>query len=451
MKSEVSLSNGNMTEGNPLKLILIFSVPLLIGNMLQQLYNVIDLIVVGNYIGKHALAAVGVNGNIIFFMSSLFTGIGAGATVLISQFYGANDLEQVRKTAKTIYSAMIFATPFLMVSGLLLSAPVLNLLNVPEDTFPMAKTYLTIIFTGFLGSLGYNINAGILQGIGDSRSSLLFLAIASILNIVFDLIFIQIFDNKIAGIALATLIAQFSSWIFGLFYMRRKYDFLVFPIVNFKIDFSLLKKIVSIGLPSAIQQSVFSIGLMSLQSLINSYGSDFIAGYNAANKIDTFSFMPIQSFAIAVSTFIGQNIGAQKMDRVKTGIISTLKVSISFSIIAAFIIVPFGPNLLSMFNKEPAVIEAGMLYLKTAVPFFWILSVTFTLNSVLRGAGQTIVPMLSSALSLWLIRIPVAYYIANTFGKEYLFYSYIIGWFFGMLITSTYFISGKWKNKALKI
>lgn len=447
---EESKSINTMTEGSPIKIILTFAFPMLIGNVFQQLYNMVDSIVVGNYVGKLALAAVGTGFPIIFMMAALFIGLGIGATILISQFIGAGDMDNVQKTSQTIYSTMIIGSIPITFIGMLLSKPILMLINTPAEALPMANTYMIIIFAGMIGSFGFNINAGILQGFGDSKSSLLFLSIATVINIVLDLVFVIVFHWGVAGVAIATVIAQLASWIFGIVYMRRKYEVLRFSLFKFKFDKEILKKILKLGLPTGIQQILFSVGIMSLQALVNSYGSDFIAGFNAANKIDTFAFMPIVSFSNAVTTFTGQNIGAKRMDRVHQGTIAAIGLSVTVCIVC-LIIIPFGPYLLGLFNQDPLVIEAGMIYLYNVMPTIALLAIVFTLNAVIRGAGESIVPMIGAIVSLWLGRIPAAYYIAYNFGKEYMFLSYAVGWFFWLLISGPYYLSGKWKAKSEKL
>lgn len=445
-----NISINTMTEGSPLKIILTFAFPMLIGNVFQQLYNMVDSIVVGNYVGKLALAAVGTGFPIIFMMAAMFIGLGLGATILISQYIGAGDMENVQKTAQTIYTAMILSSIPISIIGIFLSEPILVLINTPVDALPMAKTYMMIIFCGMIGGFGFNINAGILQGFGDSKSSLLFLSIATAINIVLDLLFVIVFHWGVAGVAIATIIAQAASWIFGIVYMRNKYEILRFSILKFHFDKVIFKKIVKLGLPTGIQQTLFSIGIMSLQSLVNSYGSDFIAGFNAANKIDTFAFMPIQSFSNAVTTFTGQNIGAKRMDRVHQGTITAISLSVIVCILC-LVIIPLGPAILKLFNSDPAVIEAGMIYLNNVMPTIALLAIVFTINAVIRGAGESVVPMIGAIVSLWLGRIPAAYFIAERFGKEYMFLSYAVGWIFWLLISGPYYLSGKWKAKSEKL
>lgn len=440
----------DMTNGNPYKLILIFSFPLLIGNIFQQLYNMVDSIVVGNFISEKALAAVSTGFPIIFGLSSLFMGIGMGATIMISQYYGAKDFESIRHTVSTIYTSLLIGYVPLAVAGVLCSDPLLRLMQVPDDgTLEMARTYMIVIFIGILGTLGYNLNAGILQGFGDSRTSLIFLLIASIVNTVLDLVFTLVFSMGVLGVALATILAQIISWIFGIWYINRHYPFLKIRIFRFDFHKKFFSKAMQLGIPSGLQQMLFSVGIMTMQALVNSYGSDFMAGFSGANKIDSFAFMPIQSFATAVTTYVGQNVGARRLDRVKSGTKAGVILSLIFSVGIGFGLYPFGSFLMRMFNQKDAVIAAGEIYLNSVLPFYALLALMFIFNSVLRGAGEMIVPMVSSFISLWLSRVPAAYLLASLYGKEAIYYSYAIGWAIGLLISWISYKRGKWKNKSI--
>lgn len=274
----------DMTQGRPARLIFFFALPLLVGNIFQQLYNMVDSIVVGRYVGTIALAAVGTGFPLIFMLSSLFMGLGIGATVMVAQYYGAQDHEKVRRTVDTIYTALVVGTIPLTVIGLLLTDPLLWLMNVPADTMADARTYVLIVFGGIVGTLGYNVNAGILQGLGDSRTPLLFLAIACVINIVLDLTFVIVFDMGVAGVAIATIIAQIFSWIFGIFYINRKYPMLQIHPFSFRFDRQLFSQLIRLGIPAGIQQALFSLGIMTLQALVNRYGADFIAGFNGCKQ-----------------------------------------------------------------------------------------------------------------------------------------------------------------------
>ncbi|MEG0305104.1 MAG: MATE family efflux transporter [Oscillospiraceae bacterium] len=449
MTKEKNQGLTDMTVGSATKHIVRFAIPLLIGNMFQQLYNMVDSIVVGRFVGKTALAAVGTAFPVIFLLSSLFMGLGIGAMVMVSQYYGAGDNAKMKATVDTIYTGLMIGVVPLSLFGIFISGPVLHLLNVPPDTYGESHIYMLIVLGGLIGTLGYNANAGILQGLGDSRTPLLFLVIACALNIVLDLFFVLVIPLGVAGVAIATVIAQIFSWLFGIFYINKKYPELHISPFGFRFDKELFKKIVKLGVPAGIQQALFSIGVMALQRLVNSYGSDFMAGYNGANKLDTFAFMPIQSFATAATTFVGQNIGAKKPERVKNGTISALVLSCIFSIAAALILMPFGDFLMRMFSTEQAVIDSGMAYLTRIMPFYSMLAIMFVLNSVMRGAGEMMVPLISSILSLWLARVPAAYILAATLGRDNMHYCFAIGWVLGLLLTVPYFFSGRWKKNSV--
>ncbi len=440
----------DMTTGNPYKLIILFSIPLLIGNVFQQLYNMLDSIVVGNFIGEKALAAVGTGFPIIFMLSSLFTVIGSGATVMIAQFYGARDIEKVNQTVGTIYSAMLVGIVPLSLLGIVTTRPLLKLIQVPDDgTLDMAVLYMIVIYVGLIGSIGFNINYGILQGLGDSRSSLIFLLIATIVNIVLDLLFTLAFRWGVFGVALATIIAQLCSWLFGVWYINKHYDFVHISLRRFFFDKKLFREAMRLGIPAGIQQALFSVGMMLMQSLVNGYGSAFMAGFNGANKLDTFAFMPIQSFTTAMTTYTGQNIGACDLKRVKDGTRSGLVICVGFAVVISIILFPLSPVMMRLFSSSQEVIDAGVAYLHTVLPFYFLLAIVFMYNSILRGTGEMMVPMISSFLALWLARLPAAYLLAYFFGKEAIFYSYGIGWLIGGIISACYYYSGRWKGKSV--
>ena len=438
-----------MTSGNPYRLILLFTAPLLLGNVFQQLYNMVDSMVVGNFIGEQALAAVGTGFPIIFMLSSLFMGLSVGATIMISQYYGAKDMENVRGTVNTIYTATMVGIIPLTVIGILSSEPLLRLMNVPDDgTLEMAKIYMLVIFIGMIGNLGFNINAGILQGFGDSRTSLLFLAVAAIINIVLDLVF-TFCGMGVFGVALATIIAQVSSWLFGVYFINKHYTFLHISLFKFQFNRSLFNKAIRLGVPSGIQQALFSVGIMAMQALVNSYGSSFIAGFNGSNKIDTFVFLPIQSISSAVTTYVGQNVGAARLDRVKRGTKAGLVLGVCGSLLISGLVYPLSALLMRMFSQSPDVISAGVSYLHSLLPFYFLCAVLFILSAVLRGAGSMVVPMAASLISLWIARIPIAYWIAGQFGKDFIYYSYPVSWALGVVIVLIYYLQGGWKKKSI--
>ena len=440
-----------MTEGPIWRKILFFSIPLILGNLFQQLYNTVDSIIVGNYIGSEALAAVGSSGSIINLLIGFCIGASAGAGVVISQFFGARDKEGVRKAVHTTIAIAIGAGIILTAAGILLAPVILRAMGTPAEVFGQAVTYLQVYFGGILFSVIYNMSAGILNAVGNSKRSLLYLMIAAISNIFLDLLFVVVFHWGVAGVAIATIIAQAFSWIFGIFYINKKYPQIHIHPFCFKFDKALFGQIVKLGVPAGVQQALFSFGVMAMQRLINSYGSAFMAGFNGANKLDTFAFMPIQSFATAATTFVGQNIGANRPERVHKGTVATLWMSCGFSVLVAALLLPTGRFCMRLFSTEPAVIESGFAYLARILPFYWMLAIMFVLSSIMRGAGEMMVPMISSLAALWLARVPAAYLLAHFFGPMNIHFCYAIGWALGLAICVPYYFSGRWKEKSIVV
>ena len=361
----------DMTQGDPLGLLVRFSLPLLAGNAFQQLYNMVDSWVVGNFVGTTALAAVGIGFPVIYLLSSLFMGLSIGGSVVIAQFMGAGDREAVRRSVNTVYGAVMVSVVPLTLFGVLIAGPILHLIRVPADVYDQAHVYLQVIFAGIIGSLGYNINAGILQGLGDSKTPLLFLATACVVNIVLDLVFVLVFDWGVFGVAFATIIAQLCSWIFGVCYVNRKYDFIAIRPLHISVDNVLLKRVLKLGVPSGIQQCQFSVAILVLQALINGFGAEFAAGFSAANKVDTFAFMPVDSFCLAVTTYVGQNVGAGRLDRVREGVRKAILLCVGVCLVMSVLVVLNAERLIMLFNTDPLVVASGRAYLLRVVsPMF---------------------------------------------------------------------------------
>lgn len=439
----------DMTSGSAVRHILVFSIPLLIGNIFQQLYNMVDSLVVGRFVGESALAAVGTGFSVIFMMVSLFMGLGMGTSVMVSQYYGAKDFEGLRETVNTTYSATMVITLPIMILSMVLTDPLLRLIQVPPDTMPEARIYMLIIFFGMVGPLGYNINVGVLQGLGDSKTPLRFLCISCGVNIVLDLVFVLVIPMGVAGVAVATIIAQLLSWILSTRYINRHYSFLHIRPFHFQFRGDLFAHVLRIGIPSSIQNALFSVGMLAIQSLVNSYGSMFMAGYNAANKLDMLAFMPIQSFAVAVTTYVGQNIGAGRMDRIRHGTKAALCLSMSVCVVLGGLTILFARPLMGIFSSSPDVINAGVAYLYRILPFYWMCALFFILCSVMRGAGEAIVPMITSIFSLWLARVPAAYLLNHFFGRDSMFFCFAVGWILGDAIALFFYFKGSWKRRAI--
>ncbi len=439
----------DMTQGSTMSLIIRFSLPLLAGNALQQLYNMVDSMVVGQFVGKTALVGVGSAFPVVFLLSSLFMGLGSGAMVMVSQYFGGGERENLRKTVDSLYTGLIVGAIPLSVLGIVLADPILSLLSVPDDARGEAYLYLVILLGGLIGGLGYNMNAGLLQGIGDSRTPLLFLVVACGINIALDLFLVLVIPLGVAGVAIATVFAQLFSWVFGIFYINRKYPDLRIHPFRFRFDKKIFARIMRMGIPAGIQQALFSFGIMMMTRLINDFGSTYAAGFNAANKLDAFAFLPIQSISTALITYTGQNIGAGKLHRVDKGVKSSLLLCLGIAV-AGLLVIPAGPWLLRIFTPEADVVVAGMAYLTRIMPFYTLLAVMFVVNSAMRGAGEAIIPMLSSVVGLWLARVPSAYLLVYLLGgRDNLYFCYGIGWILALIFTIPVFLMGKWKNKAL--
>ena len=437
----------NMTVGSPAGHIFYFALPLLLGSFLQQLYNMVDSWVVGNYAGDAALAAVGVGFPVIFMFTSLFMGLSSGGTVVIAQFYGAGRMDRVRDAVDTIYTTFVFSAIPVTLLALGLVKPVLLLMQVRADAWAEAWLYLTVVSAGLIGTIGYNLNAGILGGLGNSRTTLLFLAIASIMNIALDLVFVLGCRMGVLGVALGTIISQAFSWLFGLAYINRRYPELAIRPFCRRFDRELFRQIMGIGLPAGIQMSLVALGAMAVMSKINSYGKEYTAAYNVGSKLDSLAFLPVQSLSNAVTSFVGQNTGARRPDRVRQGIRITVIASVVWSAVM-LVLIPLGPTLVGFFSDTPAVIQSGTVYLKCIMPFYFLFSVMFCLNNAMRGAGDSLFPMLDVVFSLILVRVPAVYWFANHYGPDYMYYGVGVGWTVGFTLSVVYYLSGRWKRKG---
>ena len=437
----------NMTVGSPAGHIFYFALPLLAGSFLQQLYNMVDSWVVGNYAGDAALAAVGVGYPVIFMFTSLFMGLSNGGTVVIAQFYGAGNMDRVRDAVDTIYTAFMASAIPITALALGLVRPVLLLMQVEEDAWAESWLYLAVVSAGLIGAIGYNLNAGILGGLGNSRTTLLFLAISSVMNIVLDLVLVLACGMGVLGVALGTIISQAFSWLFGLFYINRHYPNIAIRPFCFRFDKALFRQIMGIGLPAGIQMSLVAVGAMVVMSKINSFGKEYTAAYNVGSKLDSLAFLPVQSLSNAVTAFVGQNIGARRVDRVRQGIRITVAASVAWSAVM-LVLIPLGPTLVGFFSDTPAVIQSGSVYLKCIMPFYLLFSVMFCLNNAMRGAGDSLFAMVDVIFSLILVRVPAVYWFADHYGPDYMYYGVGVGWCVGFTLSVVYYLSGRWKRKG---
>lgn len=440
----------DMTGGNPLRLLLRFAVPLLIGNLFQQFYNVVDSLVVGNFLGTQALAAVGIGDHPVRVLLGLFVGLGTGASIRIAQKVGAGDVKAVRSTIASANVMLLLISIPVTVLGVLVAEPALRAMQTPADTIDQAVTYLRVIFVGTIGLIGYNLNAGILRGLGDSRSSLLFLVVATFVNIGLDLLFVPVLGMGIGGAALATIIAMAVSWGMSLAFLKWRYPAYVGPLWPLRADGEALRGMLRLGLPIGINDALFSFGKLMLSSLVNTHGSVFAAGYNVGAKVDSISFMPIASFASAITTYTGQNIGARRMDRVKEGVRTALIITVVWSVLSCAMMLLFGHQLARLFDAGGGVVDAAYAYILRLEPFYWIYGIMFVLNGVMNGAGETRMPLIANIVLLWVVRLPAAYLLSRLLPPNELFYCYPISWFAGFLITTGYYLTGRWRRHYRK-
>jgi putative MATE family efflux protein len=439
----------DLTTGKEGRLIFHFAAPMLLGNIFQQLFSVVDSVVVGNYIGKQALAAVGASFPIIFMMISLIIGIVMGTTVVISQYFGAKDFVKVKRAIDTMYIYSTVAGIISTVAGLLLSVPLLRLLGTPADIMPQATLYLRIYFSGMVIFFGYNGTSAALRGLGDSKTPLYFLIIATVVNIILVLLFVGVFKWGIAGSAYATLIANALAFALAIIWLNKTHKIIRIAIGGLHFDREIFRHSIRIGLPTGIQQTLVAIGNLALMSIVNRFGTDIIAGYSVGSRLDSLATVPAMSFSQAISTFVGQNIGARKTERIRNGLISTLKMSGLVTLITSAIIIIWGHLIMRLFTNDPAVIRAGSQYLTIISLFYFLFTLMFIFNGIMRGAGDTLIPMFFSLISLWIVRIPLAYFLSGKMGATGIWWAIPTGWLIGLALSFIYYKTGRWKRKAV--
>jgi len=439
----------DLTSGNVAKQILKFALPMLLGSIFQQLYSIVDTIIVGKYLGKEALASVGASFPIIFTIIALVIGIGSGASVVISQYYGAKDEDNVRKAVDTLNIFLLITGVAISVVGILISRWIFALLQLPNELLESAMTYLNIYLMGMVVFFGFNSITSILRGVGDSKNPLYYLIIATFLNIGLDLLFILKFNWGIAGAAWASVIAQAAAFLIAVIHVNKRHSVIRLAIVGITFNWEIFKQSVRIGLPTGIQHTFVALGMMALMGIVNTFGTNVIAGFTGASRIDSLAAIPAMTLSVALSVFVGQNIGAKKVERIYKGLrvalIFASVISVVMSIVAIFWSVP----LMKLFSNDAAVIAVGREYLITVSLFYLLFSTMFVFNGLLRGAGATLIPMFITLFSLWLVRIPLAVFLSKYMGEQGIWWAIPIAWFFGALGAFIYFRSGKWKNKGV--
>jgi len=439
----------DLTRGKEGKLILRFALPMLLGNVFHQLYNIVDSVIVGNFIGKEALAAVGASFPVIFVFFALVLGITSGATVVIAQYFGAGDTSRVKRTIDTLFIFLFFASIAISVLGFVLSREIFLLLRLPEQVIPMAEEYLKIFFGGVIAFFGFMGTSAALRGLGDSRTPLYFLIISTFFNIAFDLLFVVVFGWGIKGVAVASVLAQGGAFITAIFYLNRTHQVIQFSLTRLKFDRELFVKSMRIGVPTGIQQTAVAMGMMALVWIVNEFGTNVIAAYSVAARVNSLATLPAMNFGSALATFTGQNLGAGKAGRVQTGFKATLLMSSLISVSVSIGVVFWGGFIMGLFTDDPAVVQIGQQYLVIVGSFYIVFSAMFSTSGVLRGAGATVVPMITTILSLWVIRIPSAYLLSRSFGPAGIWWAIPIGWIMGLAMAYGYYLTGWWKRKVV--
>ncbi len=422
---------------------------MLIGQMFQQLYTFVDQIIVGNFLGKEALAAVGASFPIIFTLIALVIGLASGGTIVISQFFGAKDFFRVKRAIDTLFIILAVASVILTIVGLLFSEDIFRLMKLPDELMNEANSYLKIYIAGLFLFFGFNGVSAVLRGLGDSKTPLYFLILSTILNIGLDLLFIIVLGWGIEGAAYATLIAQGVSFFVAIIYLNNNHTLIKFNLREFSFDRKIFRQSLRIGLPTGLQHTFVALGMMALMGIVNTFGTDVVAAYTAAGRLDMLAVIPAMVFAQALSSFVGQNMGAGNISRVKQGLWKTLIMTLAVSAFMTTIVILFKYPLMGMFTEDSEVIRIGGEYLTIVTSFYLVFTTMFIFSAVMRGAGDTIVPMFITLFALWFIRIPAAVLFSKHLGEVGIWWSIPCGWIIGMLLSGIYYKMGRWKNKVV--
>lgn len=433
-----------MTEGGIFKNLLFFATPLILGNLLQQMYNAVDSIIVGNYVGSNALAAVGAGASLIYLLIAFSLGASVGAGVIVSQYLGAKEKEGVHKAVHTAMTISIILGLILTAGGILFSRKLLVMMNTPAEILDDAACYLRIYSCGLIFNVVYNMAAGILNAAGNSRRSLMYLAAAAVVNIFMDLLLIAGLKIGVAGAAIATNFSQAISCILALWFLFRVPADYRISLKSLRIHKAMALRIIQIGLPTGIQNMVISFSNILIQASINQYGATAVAGFSAYLKIDGFNILPVLSFSMAITTFIGQNYGAGKYDRMKKGMWVTLLMGIVYTVLTGILLLTFSGQIMRLFSEDVGVIAYGQTAMRYFCPFYWILAILHSLAGTVRGTGKSIPPMVVLLVSLCLFRIVWIQLVLPYYTSiEGIFILYPVSWLVGAVLMILY----TWKGK----
>lgn len=440
----------DMTEGSPAKLILKFSIPMLIGNLFQQLYNMVDSIVVGKFVGEDALAAVGATGSLVFLIIGLAFGLSAGISIVISQYFGAKDYVNVKKAFATATYTVLGASVIMGTVGFFTSRALLKLLNTPPSIIDQSDIYMKITFAGILGVTCYNGIAAVLRALGDSITPLIFLALASLINVSLDLLFVIVLHWNVPGVAIATVISQVVSAVCCIIYALAKVKLLRMPIRQFRPDRMIFRKCLRLGIPVALQNAFISISMIALQAVINNYGKLVIAANTAYARIEQLVLQPGMSVGAAVSAFAGQNVGAGRFDRAKKGFYSSALIMTAFSLLMFPAIFFGGELIMRLFTRKEAVevVKTGVNALHITCFFYSAVGMIFVSRNFLSGAGDISVPMIMGITEVF-CRVALVIILPHFIGVYGIWWATAINWFVTSLVGIARVLSGKWKTKSI--
>lgn len=436
-----------MTQGAIWKRITYFALPILLGNLFQQMYNTADSLIVGNFLGKNALAAVSSTGSLIFMLIGFLSGISIGAGVVVARYYGGNKEEELRMAVHTTVAFGLVAGVVMTAVGVGLSPQILRWMDTPENVMHNSQLYLSIYFMGSLGSVMYNICVGILQAVGDSRHPLYYLIVSSVVNVVLDLFFIAVLGMGVDGAALATIIAQYISAALCLWRLLRVKESYRVELRSIRFHWEMLKRVVRFGLPSGIQNSIIAIANVVVQSNINHFGDAAMAGVGAYTKIEGFGFLPITSFTMAMTTFVGQNLGANEIDRAKRGARFGTLVSVLMAELIGVAVFALAPLLIAAFDTSPDVIAYGVEKSRTSGLFYFLLAFSHAMASILRGAGKAMVPMFVMMVCWCIIRVAfLAIAVPMTGDIQMVYWVYPLTWFLSSVTFLWYYRRMDWSR-----
>ena len=430
----------DMTEGNITRHIIVFAIPLLLGNIFQQLYNMVDTWVVGNFVSNEAFSAVGSVGPICNMLIGFFLGLSSGAGVVISQFYGARRYQEVEDTVHTaILLTGLMALAF-MVVGNIMTPAMLRLMNTPEEVFPESEAYLRIYFTGVSGLMFYNIGSGILRAVGDSTRPFYFLVVSALLNVGLDLLFVLVLDMGVSGVALATVLSQGISAILILITLMFTDSCIKLKLYRLRIHWSMLRKICTVGIPAALQMTITSFSNVFVQSYINYFGADCMSGWTTYSKVDQLIFLPMQSIALASTTFVGQNLGKNQPERARKGVRNALLIALASTAIMMIPVIIFAAPIVRFFNAKPEVVEFGTVFLHWITPFYILCVFNQVYSGALRGAGNSKVPMIIMLTSFVAFRQVYLFIMARVCNEILpIAMGYPAGWLLSAVLTAVYY------------